>query len=335
MSLLSPASLERLQNRKNLLAFSAGGDSTALFFLLKAAHIPFDIALVNYQTRAQSDVEAAYALMLAQRYRKRCYLKTTKLETKNFEHRARRLRYAFFEEIIARFGYENLITAHHLNDKTEWFLMQFAKGAGTVEMTGFDEIETRAGYQLVRPLIYTPKAALTDYLQKEKIRYFVDESNTSTHFLRNYFRKTFADKLVEAYASGIQKSFRYLHEDKKRLFDPDIYTVGALQIAPRSGDALHDMRLIDKMLKTRGYLLSAAQKREILRQQEGIVGGKFVVALTTDAIFVAPVCRAVMPKSFKEACRRAKIPPKIRPCLFVEGIDPFSLPLPACDRPET
>ena len=335
MSLLSPASLERLKNGKNLLAFSAGGDSTALFFLLNERQIPFDIALVNYQTRTQSDVEAAYSLDLAQRYGKRCYLKTTKLEKANFEHQARRLRYAFFEAIIARFGYENLITAHHLNDKTEWFLMQFTKGAGTVEMTGFDEIETRPGYTLLRPLIYTPKAALIDYLQKEHIRYFVDESNTSTCFLRNYFRKTFADKLVEAYASGIQKSFRYLHEDKKRLFNPEIQKIKSLQIARRNGDPIYDMRLIDKMLKARGYLLSTAQKREILRQQEGIVGGKFVVALTTDAIFVAPVSSAVMPKPFKEACRRAKIPPKIRPCIFLEKIDPFSLPLPACDRPET
>ena len=40
-----------IKNQKNLLAFSAGVDSTALFFLLLEQNIPFDIAIVNYNIR--------------------------------------------------------------------------------------------------------------------------------------------------------------------------------------------------------------------------------------------------------------------------------------------
>ena len=48
---------------------------------------------------------------------------------KNFESSAREIRYGFFEELIQKYGYENLITAHHLGDRFEWMLMQFCKGA--------------------------------------------------------------------------------------------------------------------------------------------------------------------------------------------------------------
>ena len=65
--MLHEATLSYLKTRKNLLAFSGGGDSTALFFLLLEQGIPFDIVLVNYQTRPQSDEEEAYAKTLEKR----------------------------------------------------------------------------------------------------------------------------------------------------------------------------------------------------------------------------------------------------------------------------
>ena len=49
--------LSYLKGKKNLLAFSAGVDSSALFFLLLEHDIKFDIALVNYGTRETSDKE--------------------------------------------------------------------------------------------------------------------------------------------------------------------------------------------------------------------------------------------------------------------------------------
>ena len=41
----------KIKNSKNLLAFSGGVDSTALFFLLLKENISFDIAIVNYNVR--------------------------------------------------------------------------------------------------------------------------------------------------------------------------------------------------------------------------------------------------------------------------------------------
>lgn len=44
-----------LQNSKNLLGFSGGVDSVALFFLLLEFKIDFDIAIVHYHTRKEAD----------------------------------------------------------------------------------------------------------------------------------------------------------------------------------------------------------------------------------------------------------------------------------------
>jgi len=51
--------LEKSLN-KNLLAFSGGVDSSALFFILLEKKIPFDIAIVNYHKREQSKKEVEY-----------------------------------------------------------------------------------------------------------------------------------------------------------------------------------------------------------------------------------------------------------------------------------
>ena len=92
-----------IKSSKNLLAFSAGVDSTALFFLLLNSNIPFDIAIVDYNIREQSKEEVAHAKNLAKKFNKKIYKKDIFLENlSNFEKQARDIRYNFFEEIIKK-----------------------------------------------------------------------------------------------------------------------------------------------------------------------------------------------------------------------------------------
>ncbi len=301
-------------------------DSSALFFLLLQAKIDFDIALVNYQTRESSAKEAQHALTLAEKYRKKCYIKEVRLPEKNFEHEARRVRYTFFEEIIRRHRYDTLLTAHHLNDRLEWFLMQLTKGAGLVEILGFSEVEAREHYTLLRPLIHAPKAALLAYLHEQNLPYFLDESNRTLKYRRNYFRRHFSDPLIADYAEGIERSFRYLEEDRKRLFKRETVTkIEALTILKSSGDPLQDLRQIDSICKEMGYLLSRAQRAEIAAKRDLVIADTIAIVVEKEQIFIAPYVREVMPKPFKEACRKAKIPEKIRPYLYSIGCDPASL----------
>ncbi|MRI84031.1 MAG: tRNA lysidine(34) synthetase TilS [Nitratiruptor sp.] len=319
MSLLA---LDQLRQGPNLLAFSGGSDSSALFFLLEEAGIPFDIAMVDYQ-RPQSQLEVDYGAKLAQEYHKRFYLKRVHLPPSNFEARARTIRYRFFEEIIDQEGYTNLITAHQLQDLLEWHLMQLGKGAGLVESVGMEVVSKRPGYALVRPLLLTPKSAILAYLAQEGITHFLDPTNANPRHLRNQIRHTFATPFATLFESGIQESFGYLLTDRvllERLFP--IAAIQRLHMAPRHPEPPLQKRSLLRLFKALGYLPSKAQQEEILRTRHGVLAGKFAYGFTEELILVAPFQPTPLPKRVKEAMRRAKIPPHLRGYLFGAGIDP-------------
>ena len=150
---LSLKTLETLKSGQNLLAFSHGVDSTALFYLLDEAGVKFDLAIVDYNVRAQSKDEITSARQLALKFNKQIYVKSVCLGASNFEHEARAARYEFFSRICRERGYENLILAHQFDDKFEWFLMQLGKGAGLKELFSMSELEKRERFWLVRPLL--------------------------------------------------------------------------------------------------------------------------------------------------------------------------------------
>ena len=125
--MLKKSSLSHFQGKKNLLAFSAGVDSSALFFILLHNNVKFDIAIVDYDERPQSKEEVAYAKELAKVHNLKRHLLLAKKIEKNFESKAREIRYDFFQDLIEKEGYDNLITAHHLGDRFEGCLCSFAK----------------------------------------------------------------------------------------------------------------------------------------------------------------------------------------------------------------
>lgn len=324
--LLLPTS-SLLIDKKNLLAFSGGVDSSALFFLLLEHQVPFDIALINYGTRENSDKEEAHAKALAQKYGKACYTRKAPGFENNFEKQARDFRYTFFEEIIQKEGYETLLTAHQLNDQLEWLLMRLSKGAGLSELLGLESVTQKEHYLLVRPLLEQSKEELLDYLHRNDHPYFIDESNTEVKYERNYFRKKYADPLLQEYQEGIRRSFEYLKADKKRLESQYelLYSDQKLRIL-KLHEPLAKVHAADITLKSLGYLLSASQRQEIANEKSLVIGGEWVVEVKGDLLYIAPYRTLDMPKEFKERCRVARVPVKIRPYLYEEALEIGLLP---------
>ena len=313
-----------INTKKNLLAFSGGIDSTALFFILLEKNIPFDIAIVDYNIRSQSKKEVSYAKELAKEYNKKCYLKELNLDSSsNFEKKARDERYDFFEELIKNNSYETLLTAHQLNDKLEWFLMQFSKGAGLIELIGLDELSYKNSYKIQRPLLNYSKNQLQNYLDKKGIKYFIDGTNSDTKYKRNYFRKNFSNAFLEEFEEGVKKSFKYLSDDINSLnieFKA-LKSIYELDIFEANSDENINIKVIDKNLKKRGVLLSKSQRDEILRQKELTISHKINIAITKEYIYICPKTKTSMPKKFKEECRVKKIPKNIRPYLFEQKVN--------------
>ena len=128
---------------------------------------------------------------------------------------------------------------------------------------------------------------------------------------------------------GIARSFRYLEYDSELLSEnyEKIYAEGELRIY-----RIRDRHIIplaaSKALKELGYLLSRAE-REMLQEKSSIVAGrKWAIELSGEYLYIAPYMTDLsMPKSFREACRIRKIPPKVRPWIYRENIHPQDLPL--------
>nr|WP_292664114.1 tRNA lysidine(34) synthetase TilS [Nitratifractor sp.] len=329
-TLLTPHS--SLLTGKNLLAFSHGLDSTALFHLLLENGIDFDIAMVNYGVREQAEEEVKAAEELADRYGLRAHILRAPKWESNFEAEARRFRYEFFESLIDQYGYETLLTAHQLDDRLAWFLMRMIRGAGTVELVGMEECsvrQTRSGrnYHLVRPLLRQSRAQLREYLEARGIFWFEDVSNADHHYERNRLGAEFGDGLMARYASGIRRTFDYLDRDRRALLEEmgESWRCGDLRIVELHNPSAAS-RAADRLLKREGYLLRAAERERIGRGESLVVGRRWAVEVKEGLLYLAPFRRGVtMPKSFRELCRRLGIPPKIRPYLYTEEIDPSML----------
>lgn len=317
--MLKTNDLALLKTSKNLLAFSGGADSTALFFLLLEHEIPFDIAIVDYAIRAQSKEEVSYALELALLHKKNCHLFTADKIQTNFEASARKIRYDFFEELIVTYKYENLLTAHHLGDRLEWFFMQLCKGAGCAELNSLSKVTQKEGYKLLRPLLHVSKSELIEYLKTNDKQWFEDETNEDISIKRNEFRHYHVNPLLEKYSDGIKKSFSYMDEDNEALISEiDCLHVSDLFTFTKTPNSKSDLYHIDKILKRLGIMISAKVREEILEKDEMVISRKYVVAKMQKQIFIAPYCLHVsMDKEFKERCRVLKVPTKLRPYLFL------------------
>ena len=319
--MISQNVLDRLSSGANLLAFSHGIDSTALFYILEEAGVKFDLAIVDHNAREQSKFEVESAKELASKFDKKIYIKSVNLGKSNFEKNAREARYEFFGEICQKFGYENLILAHQFDDKFEWFLMQLGKGAGLKELFSMSELEKRERFWLVRPLLNLRKKELQNYLDERGLRYFIDETNLEGKLKRSFVRLNFSEPFLDEYFSGVKKSFEFLEADRQNLL-PEITKMSDEIFVVKNDNNV--VRGVDMAAKELNVLLSKAQKDELsanlAKQTSVVLSGKIAVGYAVSNLLITPFCKAVMPKIFKEKARILKLPAINRGYLFAKDI---------------
>lgn len=316
---------------RNLLGFSAGVDSTALFFSLIDKNIEFDIAIVDYGLREQSKEEVKYAQELAEKHNKRCFvLRSSKKNLiSNIEAKAREVRYDFFSSIIQKEGYDNLILAHQLNDKMEWCLMKMAQGCGINTMSGFELVNRDRDYTIVRPLIMISRNEIDAYLKSIGLKFFIDESNLENNYTRNKFRNNFVNDYITEHAAGVKETFKLLSEEKNILYPEIIFKNvdhNMFYIANVTGFQDHQkMCAIDKCLKNKfGYLMSKHQRDILLKAEFNALVNEVAVETfrfeNKKYVCVFKNIEAVMTHKEKESFRIHRIPPRLRQHIKGSGL---------------
>lgn len=177
-----------------LVAVSGGSDSLALLALLlklpAALRAHVEVATVDFDLRAHSSQEVE----LVRRF---CAQQQVPFHTTVWQHssnlkamevQARIFRYNFFAELMHQYHLNKLVTAHQNDDQVETILMKLIRSGSFWESGGILPQRSFAQGQLIRPLLNFSKSELMDYLQRQHIKFAVDESNFQDITMRNRLR---------------------------------------------------------------------------------------------------------------------------------------------------
>ena len=174
-----------------VLAISGGVDSMVLANLFLINNLNFSIAHCNFQLRGkESDDDELFI-------NKWCLEKDIKLYNKKFSTEdycknnkltiqmgARELRYEWFSELIDKEKHDFIVTAHHIDDQLETFIINSIRGTGIDGLVGIpDKIN-----KIIRPLLMSSKDQIIEYSKVNKINYREDSSNDKEDYLRNKIR---------------------------------------------------------------------------------------------------------------------------------------------------
>lgn len=200
------------RKKKYLLAFSGGPDSVYLLWMLSlyfGKNLPDHILLcyINYHDSPFVDEEES----LVDRYIKDFQLSYIKNDVfydekkdKNFEEWARDYRYDLFLSIVKEKNLEAVLTAHQKTDVVETYLLQKQRGNLPLYY-GLRKDNVLYGLRIIRPLLSITKEALTMELDREKIPYYFDITNTNPKKQRNSIRMKLKEEEIQSISMDIRK----------------------------------------------------------------------------------------------------------------------------------
>ena len=185
------------KNKKYLLACSFGPDSMACFHLLLQSGYKFEVAIVNYHLREESNLEV-------QGLKEYCDARdivihvfdVKKLIVKDVENECRKIRYQFFKKIVEERRLSAVIVAHHQDDVLETYLIQKYR-QNLPEYYGIKEKTHIFGLDVIRPLLAYKKKDLVKICEGNNVPYMIDASNYEITYLRNKMRHEIVAKLSD------------------------------------------------------------------------------------------------------------------------------------------
>ena len=209
---------------KLLVAVSGGVDSVALLYgaleLRRELKLKLEVAHVDHNLRSGSAADAAFVAELAQKYELPFHLKRARKpgRSENIENWGRKLRYAFFSEIVLAGKIDWVLTAHNANDVAETFLMRLVARKALKSIEAQDPRR-----RIMRPLLSVSRTEIESYVTQRNRSYREDPTNADTDFLRNRIRhillplleREFDPRIVEI----ISHTARSTAQDIELLFE--------------------------------------------------------------------------------------------------------------------
>lgn len=233
--------------RQLLVGFSGGLDSTVLLHRLmlwreQQPDVQIRAIHIHHGLSANANEWVAHCETLCQTWNiplivERVTLKDEGLGT---EAQARKARYAAFEHAL-RPG-EAIVTAQHLDDQCETFLLALKRGSGPAGLSAMAERSKFAGTYLLRPLLNETRSSLEHWARVHNLRWIEDESNQDDGYDRNFLRLRILPELSQRwphFAEATARSAQLCAEQESlldELLSEELANLvseeGALSISP-------------------------------------------------------------------------------------------------------
>ena len=207
-----------LKEKRVLVAVSGGVDSLVLLYLCHQLQLNFAAAHCNFQLRGdESDADEQFVKNLCQELHIPVFVQKFVTEAFAAQHKlsiqvvARKLRYDWFETILLNHDYDYILTAHHLDDSLETFLINFTRGTGLEGLTGIPEQNDK----IIRPLLIFSREEIMTFAKENKVPWREDSSNATDKYWRNKIRHVVIPVLKEL-NPGLLSSFENTIEHLKQ-----------------------------------------------------------------------------------------------------------------------
>jgi len=201
-----------------LIGVSGGPDSVALAYVLHTLAAEYSLRLavahVNHCLRgSDSDRDAEFVADMARQIglpfyiEKKDVFQIQQREQLCLEEAGREVRYRFFDQVSAAYGFNKIAVGHHGNDNAELVLMNLLRGSGSLGLSGIAPV--RDG-KIIRPLIHLERSEIVDYIAEKRLACVADASNSDLSFKRNRIRHHLIPELEKSYNPAIVKTINRL-----------------------------------------------------------------------------------------------------------------------------
>lgn len=197
-----------------ILGNSGGPDSMCLLTILlsirKKIKLNIVCAHVNHNVRSESAAEKDFLMNY-------CHdndvlfeaMKIEKYGDDNFHNQARKIRYNFFNDLVAKYDANYLMTAHHGDDLIETVLMRIVRGSTLKGYSGFSKIIDNGTFKTIRPLVFVTKSDILKFNEENNIPYVIDKSNFKGKYTRNRYRMNILPFLKEEDSKVHEKFIKF------------------------------------------------------------------------------------------------------------------------------
>ena len=187
-----------------IAACSGGVDSMCLANALLKVGAKFEVAHVNFQLRGEdSEADSKSVQDWCEANDVVYHINQLPAEEEanrkgdGIQDAARRLRYAWFEELRVERGAACVAVAHHLKDQTETLLIQLLRGVNPSSLGGMSPRKI----DVIRPFLSWSQEEIEEWVELDSVPFREDKSNQSPKYLRNRIRNEVLP-LLESIRSG-------------------------------------------------------------------------------------------------------------------------------------